>query len=582
MQEMAKNLPLLLLLLSHGLFFLHVATATPRSYHRFTQDATQFPAISEYDYIIVGGGAAGCPLAATLSGGGSRVLLLERGGAPDEYPSLATASGFLPTISTTSQDSPAQPFSSEEGVANIRARVLGGGSAINAGFYSRAHPEFFTDVPFNWDLHQVNKSYEWIERALVHRPDVRGWQAALRDGLIEAGVSPYNGFTVEHMTGTKIGGSIFDAAGRRHSAADLLAYARHDRIRVATRATVDRIFLHQVQTNFSSVLPATAEATGVVFLDRLGRRHHAMTRRGGEVILCAGALGSPQLLLLSGVGPRAYLATWGIPVAVDNPDVGEYLYDNPRNGISILPPGPIDHSLIQVVGIPDGGDAFLEAASYVVPFVSPVESILFHRTAAPLYINVATIMEKVAGPASFGSLRLASLDPHDSPFVRFNYFTDPSNLDLNRCVSGLRRVGDVLQSRSMTIFRPAIGTWLPGGSDVMRGEFHYVGSPLPANRSDDDVMRGFCRRNVATLWHYHGGCVAGKVVDREFRVIGTRGLRVVDGSVLTVSPGTNPQATIMMMGRYVGQRILAGRRYMRNRRRHTPPAAAAAPPPPDL
>jgi choline dehydrogenase-like flavoprotein len=86
----------------------------------------------------------------------------------------------------------------------------------------------------------------------------------------------------------------------------------------------------------------------VVFLDRLGKRHHAMTRPGGEVILCAGALGSPQLLLLSGVGPRAYLATWGIPVVVPNPDVGQYLYDNPRNGISILPPGSIDHSLIQV------------------------------------------------------------------------------------------------------------------------------------------------------------------------------------------------------------------------------------------
>jgi (R)-mandelonitrile lyase len=216
-------------------------------YMRFTQDATLFPAESEYDYIIVGGGAAGCPLAATLSGGGRRVLLLERGGAPDEFPSLATSSGFLATLATTNQDSPAQPFASEEGVPNTRARVLGGGSSINAGFYSRAHPEFFTDVPLSWDLQEVNKSYEWIERVLVHRPEVRGWQEALQDGLIEAGVGPYNGFTVNHLTGTKIGGTIFDAAGRRHSAADLLSYARPDRIRVAIRATVDRIFLNQVQ-----------------------------------------------------------------------------------------------------------------------------------------------------------------------------------------------------------------------------------------------------------------------------------------------------------------------------------------------
>ncbi|KAJ3679221.1 hypothetical protein LUZ60_017232 [Juncus effusus] len=577
---MTKNLSFLILLCFSLCFMASCALPSssrgkPRYMH-FTQDATEFPLESEHDYIVVGGGTAGCSLAATLSGGSYKVLLLERGGAPPEFSSVATSSGFLQTLSTTNQDSPAEPFVSEEGVPNTRARVLGGGSAINAGFYSRAPEEFFiTNRSLNWDLNKVNKSYEWIERAIVYRPVVQGWQAAVRDGLIEAGVGPFNGFTVKHLTGTKVGGSTFDPSGRRHSAADLLSFARKDKIRVALRSSVARILLNPAAQDGSGSGEQKVTAIGVEYLDRLGRRHHAMTRAGGEVILCAGALGSPQLLLLSGIGPPAYLASWGIPVILPNENVGQFLYDNPRNGISVLPPSPIDHSLIQVVGIPGGEESFLEAASYEVPFISPQgTSLLRSQSTSPLYITVATIMEKVPGPASFGSLRLASLDPRDSPVARFNYFTDPDGLDLNRCVSGLRRVGDVLQSRSMDSFKSVAETATFWGKGMR--EFRFVGPALPANLMDDEAMRRFCKENVATLWHYHGGSVAGKVVDKEFRVVGTKGLRVVDGSILDVSPGTNPQATIMMMGRYVGQRIIAKRRIARNKKRPAPPA------PPDL
>lgn len=80
-----------------------------------------------------------------------------------------------------------------------------------------------------------------------------------------------------------------------------------------------------------------------------------MVRENGEVLLSAGAIGSPQLLLLSGIGPRPYLSSWGIPVAYHLPYVGQYPYDNPRNGISIVPPMPLKHSLIQVVGITEVG-----------------------------------------------------------------------------------------------------------------------------------------------------------------------------------------------------------------------------------
>jgi mandelonitrile lyase len=82
-------------------------------------------------------------------------------------------------------------------------------------------------------------------------------------------------------------------------------------------------------------------------------------------------------------------------------------------------------------------------------------------------------------------------------------------------------------------------------------DFRYIGPALPLDQSNYLQMADFCRRTVSTLWHYHSGCVVGRVVDHDLRVIGINSLRVVDGSVFGVSPGTNPQATVMMLGRYV-------------------------------
>ncbi|GLT61787.1 hypothetical protein SLA2020_344690 [Shorea laevis] len=537
------------------LLFSSVASpsqASPRSqqhetepiYSSFVFNSTDLPSEDYYDYIIVGGGTAGCPLAATLSQS-FRVLVLERGGVAYGKPNLMNQEGFLTALmDINTPDSPAQAFTSEDGVPNARGRVLGGSSAINAGFYSRADQEFYQKSGVNWDLTLVNQSYEWVERAVVFRPVLKNWQSAVRDGLLEAGIDPYNGFTLEHMVGTKIGGSTFDSLGRRHSAADLLSYARASNIIVGIHATVERILL----AHSSSKAGSSPSAIGVIYRDPIGRFHHAMVREEGEVILCAGAIGSPQLLLLSGIGPRLYLSSWGIPVAHHHPHVGQFLYDNPRNGISIVPPVPLEHSLIQVVGITEGG-SYVEAASNVIPFSSPPHSAFLRAPSSRLYLTVATLMEKIPGPVSAGSLRLASTDVRVNPIVRFNYFSNP--VDLERCVNGTRKIGDVLRSRSMGYFK--FLEWLG------RRNFRFVGPALPLDQSNFRQMAEFCRRTVSTIWHYHGGCVVGKVVDRNFSVIGIGGLRVVDGSTFTLSPGTNPQAGLMMLGRYVGVKMIRER-----------------------
>lgn len=109
--------------------------------YSFMYDATSASTLSYYDYIIVGGGTAGCPLAATLSQNAT-VLLLERGGSPYGNPNITKMASFGAALSDLSRSSPSQRFISEDGVINARARVLGGGSCINAGFYTRASDEY--------------------------------------------------------------------------------------------------------------------------------------------------------------------------------------------------------------------------------------------------------------------------------------------------------------------------------------------------------------------------------------------------------------------------------------------------------
>ncbi|MCI25578.1 protein HOTHEAD-like [Trifolium medium] len=103
-----------------------------------------------------------------------------------------------------------------------------------------------------WDAKLVNKSYPWVEKQIVHRPTFSHWQRALRDGLLDAGVSPFNGFTYEHKYGTKLGGTIFDRFGRRHTAAELLASGNPNKLTVLIYATVQKIVFDTTEFGLST------------------------------------------------------------------------------------------------------------------------------------------------------------------------------------------------------------------------------------------------------------------------------------------------------------------------------------------
>ncbi|KAG4930328.1 hypothetical protein AAZX31_17G128000 [Glycine max] len=539
--------------------------------YTFMHNATTAPDVSYYDYIVIGGGTAGCPLAATLSQNYS-VLLLERGGSPYGNPNISDLAAFGAALSDTSPTSPAQRFISEDGVINSRARVLGGGSCLNAGFYTRASPQYVREA--GWDGRAVNESYEWVEKIVAFEPQLKQWQSAVRDGLIEIGVVPNNGFTYDHIDGTKVGGTIFDQNGFRHTAADLLEYAKPTGITVLLDATVHRI-LFRVKEG------SKPTAHGVVFRDSLGGRHKVYLKADprNEIIVSAGALGSPQLLMLSGIGPREHLKAHNIRITLNQPLVGQGMTDNPMNAIFVPSPVPVEVSLIEVVGITSFG-SYIEAASgenfaggspkdygmfspkigqlSTVPPKERTPEALAKATELMETLEQAAfrggfILEKIMGPISSGHLELRTRDPNDNPSVTFNYFQDPR--DLQRCVQGLSTVEKIIESKAFSPFRypnmpvPVLLN-LTASAPV---------NLLPKHTNSSLSLEQYCRDTVMTIWHYHGGCQVGKVLDRDYKLLGVDALRVIDGSTFNYSPGTNPQATVMMLGRYMGVKILSER-----------------------
>ncbi|KAL7592130.1 hypothetical protein Lser_V15G33380 [Lactuca serriola] len=518
--------------------FLHPESPPDETYLGLTYEATDFSPEQEYDYIIVVGGTAGCPLAATLSEKYS-VLLLERGGVANLDPNVSYENNSLTTLLTANnKDSPAQNFISEDGVLNTRGRVLGGTSMINFGFYSRADDYFYTNSGIDWDTSAVERAYEWVEDSIVTRPNQLGrWQASTLNALLESGVDPANGFTLDHLQGTKISGSTFDDSGRRHGAVELLNKANPENLKVVVHAIVDRII-------FST--SNSLAATGVIYHDSRGTSHEVHVRKNGEVILSAGALGSPQLLLVSGLGPVSYLSSLNIPVVSDHPFVGQFMADNPRTGVNVLVPVILPDVGVRVVGIAKSGP-YIESS--VVPRLTPSINFIPFLGSLPPLINLSIVIigGKVTRPLSTGSLHLISpFDVDVSPSVRFNYYSHTE--DILQCGNAVEVLRNFLQTRTMEEYK---------FGDIFGGkDFKYLGPSLPEDPSDMDSIATFCRESLSTFWHIHGGCLVNKVVDSHLKVIGVDSLRVVDASTFFNSPGTNPQATLMMLGRYIGVNIL--------------------------
>ncbi|KAG6654277.1 hypothetical protein I3843_05G123400 [Carya illinoinensis] len=505
------------------LFNLSVASSTPqeKGLPYMTSDVEEVSG-KYFDYIVVGGGTTGCSLAATLSERFS-VLLVERGGSPYGNPLVLDKKYYgLALIQTDEYTSVAQSFISKDGIMNHRGRVLGGSSAINFGFYSRASQSFIEKVGLDNEV--VKEAYEWVESRIVFKPELTMWQIVAEFGLLEAGILPYNGFSLEHIEGTKVGATVFDEFGTRHTSADLLKAGNPENITVLLNATVKNVIFHNEYRN-------ETRAYGIRFIKSNGctdQAHEAYINQNndssswGDVILSAGALGSPQILLLSGIGAHEHLSNFSIPLVLDLKGVGWAMKDNP--GIALLVDDKPQNRLPdtpQVAGIADDFKIILEAG------IIPVS----------LNATRMTVAAKVAFPESKGKLELNGTDPRRNPSVQFNYLAKEK--DLQECVKMSKLLERVAGSHSIATFLEE-----ENKDNLM---------------SSEEELRKSCKKNVRTFYHYHGGCTVGSVVDKDYRVYGVQGLRVVDGSTFLESPGTNPMATLLMLGRYQGIRILKER-----------------------
>nr|GEY73261.1 protein HOTHEAD-like [Tanacetum cinerariifolium] len=479
--------------------FLESSIAEKPPNYSFMHEATKAPKNSFYDYIVIGGGAAGIPIATTLSAKYS-VLLLERGGSPYLNTNITSIFGYGNNFEDNSPDSPSQKFTSTEGVINTRARVLGGGTCINAGFYSRGEAQFNKEARL-MDEKLIHESYEWVEKVMAFEPPEQKWPSAVRAALVETGVKPDNGFTYDHIVGTKVGGTIFDKNGTRHTAADLLQYANPKGLSVLLRATVHKIL-------FKTKGRSRPLAYGIMFKDSKGNKHVAYLNGGkkDEIILSAGALGSPQLLMLSGI---------------------------------------VEPSGVQIVGITRFGS-----------YIEAVGGFNFVYTKSPNYQGYSPqmggfIFEKVNGPLSTGEVKIENCNPAENPSVTFNYFKEPK--DLRKCVEGVRTILKAVESKAFSNYTYANMTV----QDIININMKLPGDVVSSNKSPS--LEQYCKDTKRTIWHYHGGCRIGKVVDYEYKVVGLDAIRVIDGSTILNSPGTNPQASVLMLGRYMGLTILGQR-----------------------
>jgi choline dehydrogenase len=326
---------------------------------------------------------------------------------------------------------------------------------------------------------------------------------------------------------------VTQRGGRRWSAADayLRPALRRPNLTVLTDALVTRVAVDG------------GRATGVVYRHR-GAQVTARAER--EVVLAGGAVNSPQLLLLSGIGPAAQLREYGIAVVADLPGVGEGLQDHPYVPVSWFTRGTTDlhaaetpgnllrwfagHRGPMVSNVSESGGFVRTTAGLPAPDVQfmVVPAIAANHGLTPPPGVGLTIAPTVVHVRSRGRVTLRSADPRWRPAVDAGYYTDPADLDA--MVAGVRVAQDVASRGPLARFvdRP----WLPG----------------PDARSDDDV-REAVRAGTETLYHPVGTCAIGSsetaVVDPELRVHGVAGLRVVDASVMPTVPRGNTNAPVI-------------------------------------
>ncbi|MEU3855358.1 GMC family oxidoreductase N-terminal domain-containing protein [Streptomyces sp. NPDC029554] len=492
--------------------------------------------MNSFDYVIVGAGSAGCVVAARLTeDANTRVLLLEAGG--EDTSDLIHVPSAWPALWGTEYcwDYRTEPQAGTSGTVHVwpRGKVLGGSSSINAMVYLRGHRNDFDswerEGAAGWGFSGVLPFFRRMEHVPGNEPDYRGRGGPITPSVV-SDPNPLSQIFLDaaaelkYPTTQDFNGSVQEGAGwhelliaggKRLSAAAAYLHPASARpnLTIITRARARRLLFK------------ASRCIGVEYM-----REGALNRVAAEaeVIVCAGAVGSPKLLLASGVGPAEHLREVGVEVVNDLPGVGQNLHDHPLLGFVVeasreIPPGTANHAEVSMLWRSDPGIPGPDMQTILIHF--PFHLPGFHSPANSYTIGISIV------PRSRGWIKLSSSDPDAPPVINPNYLDDYS--DVQRLVLGVERARELNAARAFYGWRKR--EILPGRS-----------------ARKDTELRRYVARATGTYCHPVGTCKMGvdgmSVVNPYLQVHGMTGLRVVDASVMPTIVSANINAATLMIG----------------------------------
>ncbi|MGR9459412.1 choline dehydrogenase (plasmid) [Rhizobium leguminosarum] len=524
----------------------------------------------KYDYIIVGAGSAGCIVAARLSEDPSINILLVEAGGSDRSPVIAMPAA-LPFAYQSKRfgwgyQSGPEPHLDGRTIDEKRGRVIGGTSSINAMIYNRGNPLDFdgwaSEGLDDWDYAHCLPYFRKMETFSGGADEFRGGDGPMHISRCKAEHKLYDAFL---RGGEQAGFSVTpDHNGYKQEGLHVAQAFIHNGLRWSTsraylRPALGRKNLEvKSKTTVSRLILENGAAVGIEISEN-GQKEVIHCDR--EVILCAGAFNSPQLLMLSGIGNPDELRQHGIDSKAEARQVGKNLENHP--GVNLQYATNYEDSLVSELNLLGraklgtqwiltkeglGASNFFETGAFLktrddVPF----PNMQFEFLPLTRYVKDGKLVAipgfqfwmDLSRPESRGSVSLRSANPNDAPSIVFNHLA--SRQDLKDLVDGVRLARELISQPAWDRYR---GKELAPGLDA---------------QSDAD-LEGFVKANLGTSYHPSGSCRMGAddeaVVDSEGRVKSVRRMRIVDASIMPRCVTANLSASIMMMAEKISDRIL--------------------------
>lgn len=518
-----------------------------------------------FDYVVVGGGSAGCIAAARLAEDPeARVLLLEAGPPAEAHPETLSADGykhaFINDEVIWERFTAPQAHAGRQRIFAGTGTVLGGSGSVNGMVYTRGDVRDYDEWPAGWRWSDVRPVFERIEAKLRPRPrPPTRWTEACISAAVACGFRRSADLNDGDL-GNVIGYETMAYEGdRRRSSYVAFVKDGGPRHNLEVRA---RAFVHRLVWDDGWGVGRRAVA---VEYEHEGVRRRAEVRR--EVVMAAGALETPKLLMLSGVGPGHVLRAHGIPVVLEVPALGEGLHDHPNVPLFFVSRGLVDCNYPQLysffrtregAALPHGQSdtcyvfwparsAMKQAVQRVLPgqvlppalHDGPAKQLM--RRGVGLAFGVPGVQQLVdhlygivvilGKPKSRGTLRLASTDPRAQAEIDPAYFSDPQ--DMATMVEGVAFARRLAKSGGL-------GAW--GSRELMPG---------PLTRSPEAIAR-WVAKNAITTYHFAATCSMGKseqaVCDTRLRLRGTDNVRIADASAIPSTPVSALNAPSMLVG----------------------------------